>query len=113
MTGWGWGWDVLITIAGGGMLTGLLLWAEHVQILSTRMRKLGPSRPEPEHVCPLPWWRPFRKLGERIQCTQCGDTWRWDYPTAYTRDGGGREWVSERGEAYLAALEDEANRNAH
>lgn len=79
----------------------------------SKVRRIEPRPPKPEHKCRLPWWRPFRKTGTRVQCLECGDRWRWGYPTAYVRDGGGREWVSENGEAYLAALEDEANRNAH
>jgi hypothetical protein len=109
MTGWGWGWDFLITIAGAGMLTGLLLWGEHVRVLSTRMRKLGPHRPEPEHVCPLPWWRPFRKLGERIQCTQCDTTWRWDRYWWVPGDST-RMWINEQEEARQAEVEEQAKR---
>lgn len=109
MTGWGWGWDVLITIAGCGMLTGLLLWVEHVHVLSTRMRKLGRNRPEPEHSCPLPWWRPFRKLGERIQCMRCDTTWRWDRYWWVPGDST-RMWINEQEEARLAEVEEQAKR---
>lgn len=112
MTGWGWGWDLGITIGATALIVVLILWAEHQTVMRPRMRKLGPHRPEPEHVCPLPWWRPFRKLGERIQCTRCTTTWRWDQ--FYWAPGdSSRMWINEQREAEEAEIAEQAKRNAH
>jgi hypothetical protein len=112
MTGWGWGWDLTITLGGCALLTAMLLWAEHASVMRTRMRKLGRAELPTEHVCPLPWWRPFRKLGERIQCTQCNATWRWDRYYWVPGDST-RMWINEHEEAEQAKIAEQAKRNAH
>lgn len=78
---------------------------------SSRFRKIDPRPPEPQHRCRRPHWRPFRKLGERVQCTVCGDTWRWDYGTSYADYDTGRHWISEGEEVRAEQVRDEANRN--
>jgi hypothetical protein len=73
------------------------------------VRKIEPRPPAPEHECRLPWWRPFRKLGERIECTVCGTTWRWDRYWWVPGDST-RMWINEQEEARLAEVEEQAKR---
>jgi hypothetical protein len=87
---------------------GVILWAERATA-PPHFRKLADQPPTADHACPLPWWRPFRKLGERIECLTCQTTWRWDRYWWVPGDST-RMWINEQEEARLAEVEEQAKR---
>jgi hypothetical protein len=103
---------VLLLIIAVGIAVAAVLYVETASGRRSRFRALD-SRPMPtEHDCRLPWWRPFRKLGTRIQCVQCNTTWRWDRYEWAPGDSS-LIWINEQEEAEQAEIAEQAKRNAH
>jgi hypothetical protein len=62
------GWYAIL-----GAALGVVIALVIMKLPTPRVRKVEPRPPEPKHRCRLPWWRPFRKTGTRVQCLDCGD----------------------------------------
>lgn len=90
-----------------------ITWSERASSFTAPgVTKLDSGSRKREHRCRLPWWRPFRALGERVQCDTCKTTWRWDRYDWAPGDSC-RMWINEQAEAEQAEVADRARRNAH